>query len=616
MENEKILVAAAWPYVNGDLHPGHLAGYLLPADVFARYSRLRGRDVMMVSGSDCHGTPITVEADKQGISPKEVVETNHAKVLELFNLYQLSYNLYTRTNTKVHKREVQKMFLALLKNGYIVRKSTEQYYSEEASKFLPDRYVEGTCPHCSAKEQRSDQCENCGRSLEAGEVLRPYSKLTKSPVILKETEHYFLDLTKSQKFLSSWMEKNEHWRGWVRAQTNAWLTEGLKPRSITRDLDWGIEIPVKDIPENKRIDNIEDKRIYVWFEAVIGYLSAAMEWSDFAKATSDKSDFAKPYLSAGRATSDKSVFAKAYLPSGRASEDKDSDDSIIFNSFHGQSKDYTDWWKNPDAKHYYFMGKDNLVFHTLNWPAQLHGTNEKYTLPYFPAINQFLNLRDKKFSKSRGWTIDSARIAKEYGVDAVRFYIASIFPENRDGNFTWEDFVAGNNNVLVANLGNFIHRTLTFIQTKFDGSLPSEEMNPEVFFEARDAFKDSAVLFEQVKLTEALDRIMRLAQFGNKFFNDSAVWEVVKEDKNKAAQILYNCIQIINSLRILISPFIPQASKRVSNLLGVEDMQPIVGEDFWKFNELKSFTIAKDPAPLFEKIDEEIVEVENERLGK
>lgn len=582
MEIEKILVAAAWPYVNGDLHPGHLAGYLLPADVFARYSRLRGRDVLMVSGSDCHGTPITIEADKQGTSPGEVVETNHKNVVEMFTLYGLSYNLYTRTDTAVHKRETQKMFLELLKKDLIIRKTSEQYYSEEDKKFLPDRYVEGTCPHCDAKEQRSDQCENCGRSLEAGELFEPYSKLTKSPVILKETEHYFLDLTKLQTFLEGWMKKNDHWRQWVRAQTNGWLKEGLEPRSITRDLDWGIEIPVEDIPEDKRIDNIENKRIYVWFEAVIGYLSAAMEWSDFAKASSDET----------------------------------SHESRIFNWFEGQSHDYTDWWNNPKAKHYYFMGKDNLVFHTLNWPAQLHGASEEYTLPYFPAINQFLNLQDEKFSKSRGWTIDSTRIVDEYGVDAVRFYIASIFPENRDGNFTWEDFVAANNNVLVANLGNFIHRTLTFIQTRFNDSLPSAEMIPEVFFEARDAFKDSAVLFEQVKLTEALDRILKLAQFGNKFFNDSVVWVVVKEDEQKAAQILYNCVQIINSLRILLSPYLPQTSQKIAGLIGADHIQPIVGKDFWKFNELKSFNIAKEITPVFEKIDEKVVERENERLGK
>jgi len=392
--NKQILVAIAWPYVNGDLHVGHLAGYLLPADIFARYQRLRGNDVLMVSGSDCYGTPITVEADKQGLTSKEVVEKYHQKDIKLFKQYGLSYNLYTKTTTDNHKRVVQELFLDLLKNDIIVKDTMKQYYAEEDEEFLPDRYVEGTCPHCDAKDQRSDQCESCGRWLEDGELIDPKSKLTGSKVILKDTQHYFLDFAnpKLQEKLKKYVDgRKSVWRKWVWNEANGWLKEGLRKRAITRDIDWGIDLPVdaiKKLGAEKQLADFKGKKLYVWFEAVIGYLSAPQEWVELD------------------------------------SESKD----IIFRKDDSQSNDWTDWWKNENSEHYYFMGQDNLVFHTLMWPAELIGSTENYTLPENVIVNKFMNYEGKKFSKSRNWTIDSRKIAEKYGVDSVRYYIAAKPP--------------------------------------------------------------------------------------------------------------------------------------------------------------------------------------------
>lgn len=578
--SEKVLVADAWPYVNGDLHPGHFAGHLLPADFFARYQRLKGNDVLMVSGSDCYGTPITLEADKKKLTPKEVVDIYHKKDIELFNTYGISYNLYTKTSTDNHIKVFQDMFVGLYEHGYIIKNKTKQYYSEADNKFLPDRYVEGTCPNCGAIEQRSDQCEVCGQTFEPGEILDPVSKLTGAKVILKETEHYFLDFPKFQKDLEKFVNDSKQWRTWVRSEALGWLKKGLEPRSMTRDLDWGVPIPKDRIKSEDWIDNIESKRFYVWYDAVTGYLSAAIEWSKLNKGNSSINP-----------------------------------DEYIYNKFDGQSDAWEDWWKDPNSKHYYFMGKDNLFFHTLQWPAQLMGYDNNLTLPYFPAINQFMNLKGKKFSKSRNWVIDSLEIAKKYGVDSVRYYLATTLPENRDGNFTWEDFVATNNNELVATFGNFVHRVLTFVNSKFEGKINKYEVDQQVMYEIRDTFKDTQELFEKVELVEAVKRTMKLAQFGNKYFNDSKVWEVIKQDKKEAERLIYNSIQIINALRVLFYPFVPNASNSLSTYINLKPIEYKVDRNLWKFVELKDIAISQNVQPLFAKIDEKVVETENSKLG-
>jgi methionyl-tRNA synthetase len=409
MEPKKILIAVAWPYVNGDIHLGHLAGYLLPADIEARFQRFIGNDVLMVSGSDCFGTPIALEADKRNLAPATVVEEHHAKNLQLFKDLNLSFDLYTKTDNPVHKEIVQNLFIGLLNKDLIYRDSSEQYYSENEHRFLPDRYVEGTCPHCGFLEARSDQCDNCGRLINMGELQKPISKLTKTPVTIKKSDHYFFAWEKLAHFLETYLaDYGSNWREWIYNEAKRWLDNGLKPRAITRDLDWGIEIPFERIPAEKLIEGHEHKRIYVWFEAVIGYLSASIQYA------------------------------------------REHDTPELWKEF----------WHNSDAKHYYFMGKDNLVFHTLFWPGQLHSYDEKLHLPDVQAINQFLTLNNKGFSKSRGVTLDPQKVIAGFGLDVVRFYLTLIMPENSDSDFSWDDFIVKVNNLLIANLGNFIFRTL------------------------------------------------------------------------------------------------------------------------------------------------------------
>jgi len=566
--NKKMLVGVAWPYVNGDLHVGHLAGYLLPADIFARYNRLIGNDVLMVSGSDCHGTPITVEADKSGLAPIDVVEKYHKKDLELFKLYNLSYNLYTKTTTANHKQVVQEMFLNLLKNGYIVKDTMQQYYSKQDDKFLPDRYVEGTCPHCNAKEQRSDQCEACSRWLKDGELIDPVSKLTGAKVILKDTEHYFLDFQKLESLLKDYV--NDHkdiWRKWVWQETDSWLREGLQKRAITRDMDWAIELPLEDLkklPAQMQLSDYTGKHIYVWFEAVIGYLSASIEWSNT----------------------------------------NEQEDQNIFRRDAGQSQDWKDWWLNKEALIYNFMGQDNLVFHTLMWPAQLMGTNKGYTLPHNVVVNKFMNYEGKKFSKSRNWTIDSKTIAQRYGVDHVRYYISSNLPENKEGNFTWEGFVASVNNELVANLGNFINRTLKFLEARFDSQLNIKKPSPsaEIDKETQLVFTEMSSRLEHCEFVSALERLMEYTRFGNKYFDDKKIWEVIKQDQNKAAEIMFDLLSLIIQLPVLMEPFMPSAAQKLHTMLSANEFKPK-----WEKQSLGSFKLNKPVEILFNKLEAESV---------
>jgi methionyl-tRNA synthetase len=575
--SKKVLVAVAWPYVNGDLHLGHLAGYLLPADIFARYRRLMGDDVMMVSGSDCHGTPITVEADKQGIKPLDVVDIYHAKDVELFKLYGLSYNLYTKTTTANHKKVTQDLFLRLLQNDYIIKGTMKQYYSSEDNKFLPDRYVEGTCPHCQAKEQRSDQCEACGRWLSDGELLNPYSKLTKATVELKDTEHYFIDFEKLNAELRTYVDsKKDIWRNWVWSEADGWLREGLQKRAITRDLDWGIELPLeelKKLPADKQLANYDNKKIYVWFEAVIGYLSAPQEWAQYS---SEPENYAGIYYKAK-----------------------------------GQGNDWQSFWKNPDSEHYYFMGQDNLVFHTLMWPGELIGAKDNYTLPHNVIVNKFMNYEGKKFSKSRNWTIDSKAMAEKYGVDLVRFFMASNFPENKEADFTWNGFVDTINNELVANLGNYINRSLKFFETKFAGKLSVENfvLDAEVLKRTQQAFSEMGERINKAQFVEGVNCLMQYAKFANQYFDQNQIWQVIKTDPDKAQDIMLNQLNIIENLKVLMAPVIPHAAERVNSMLRSDrpSFEVEVGQNFWQFYVAKSFELQELVTILFTKLDKEVV---------
>lgn len=645
--SNKVLIGVAWPYVNGDIHVGHLGGYLLPADIVARFHRLKGDDVLMVSGSDCYGTPITVEADKKGLKPEEVVDIYHKKDLALFQMYGLDYNLYTKTTTQKHKEVVHEIFLKLLDNDYIEKGVMQQYYAIDDKQFLPDRYVEGTCPYCKTGNQRSDQCESCGRWLKDGELIDPVSKLTGSKVTLKDTEHYFLNFEKLEPQLRKYLDSNkENWKKWVWNEANGWLKEGLQRRAITRDMDWSIDLPIEEIKkrdESKQLKDFTGKHIYVWFEAVIGYLSATRAWCEMDEATSD----------------------------------------TIFKRDEGQSRNWEDWWKNPESVIYNFMGQDNLVFHALMWPGQLMGLSDEktskedeYSLPKYVVVNKFLNYEGKKFSKSRNWTIDSKVIAEKYGVDLVRYYIARNLPENKEGNFTWEDFVASVNNELVANMGNLVNRTFTFIKNKFGGEIKLDKLiqdkslskfAPRIFenvfiylaFKRYEDEKRSQIetlhrdklqynpeeddwltttQFEKISrfisspyndegfpdgnhgpwLVQALDTIMGYSMIGNLYFDQQKVWEIIKTDEEKAKQILMNLVNFVYDLSILIYPFIPEASNRIRKMLNMDPIKPQIDKYSWKSvtsaGDILSEVKLGDIELLFNKLDPEKVLSEKDNI--
>ena len=549
----KKLIALAWPYVNGDLHIGHLAGYLLPADITARYFRATGHDVLMVSGSDCHGTPITIEAEKKGQSPQEIVDYYHQKVVHLFrDVLDLSFDTYTRTDTPQHTQVVQDIFLKLLEKDYLIIKKVEQYYSEEEKRFLPDRYVEGTCKFCGYPEARSDQCDKCGRLLDHQSLENPISKLSQKPVQLKETEHYFVDWKKLEKPISEYLKQNGHnWKKWVEKEALGWLKQGLQPRAITRDIDWGVPLPIEKIPQEKRVANIESKRVYVWFDAVIGYLSA----------------------------------------------------SQLHTQEGGQ--DWQDFWKTDNATHYYFMGKDNLVFHTIFWPGQLMAYDPELHLPDINSINMFLNLDGQQFSKSRGVSVDTKEIVEKYGNDPVRFYLSLIMPESKDSSFSWEDFFAKNNEILVGNLGNFIHRTLSLANQTEIKKIVKNELSAETKKQITSTFEKAHHSLTNCHFRHYLDTLLKLSTYGNKIINQEKLWEIKTTQPEKFTSVLYDLYAIIISLAFLASPLMPSSSEKIFSLLGLSS------QSTWPEKEKEAISISAlinqidtliKPEPLFKKI--------------
>lgn len=553
-KKERRFIGVAWPYVNGDLHIGHLAGYLLPADIFARYSRAAGYSVLMVSGSDCFGTPITVEADKRGVMPKDIVDEYHSKDIFLFKkVLNLSYDLYTKTDTKNHIKITQDIFLGLLKHGYITIDSTKQYFSERDNKFLPDRYVEGRCKNCDFDGARSDQCDNCGKVLEQGDLLNPVSKLTGSKVELKETEHYFIDWPKLQPKIEKFVAKNgRYWKKWVYQETLGWLKQGLKPRAISRDLDWGVPLPVGRMPSDMVINGTEHKRLYVWFDAVIGYISASILWANKTK------------------------------------------------------NNWKDYWKDPTAKHYYFMGKDNLIFHTIFWPGQIMGYDDSLNLPNLPCINMFLNLDGKQFSKSRGVTIPIKDIVEKYGNDPVRFYLTFIMPESKDSSFNWNDFFEVNNEILVDNFGNLIHRVLSISYPLKKGFFKNIKLKPEINKIILKTFKDSRKYLNNCEFKNYLNTILKLSTFANTYLNNVKLWELKKNNNEKFIDSLVQIYSIIITLGYVIYPLMPTSSVKIFKMLNISNpnMWPkSYSEDSEIVKILKNIYFHKKPEVLFTKIE-------------
>lgn len=562
-----IYIGVAWPYVNDIFHIGNLAGAYLPPDIFARFHKLSGKTVLMVSGSDMHGTPITVRAQKEGKPPSEIAKKFHELDKTHLKAFGIDYNLYTSTATQNHKEVTQDMFLALLKNGYIKTFKTQQPYSEASRTFLQDRYIQGQCPYCGNNEARGDQCEQCGRALEPSELINPRSKIDNSPLILRETQNYFLDLSKLQKEIESWIEKQREWRPWVKAEALGWTKEGLKPRAITRDLDYGIPLPVEKIATKDRIENIEKKVFYVWFEAVIGYLSAAIEYS--------------------------------------------------------KNKKNDEYWKNffynKNAQTYYFVGQDNLVFHTINWPAQLLGFDKTINLPTNVLVNKFLLLEGKKMSKSKGWFIETPYLVENYSVDALRFYIALHMPQTKELNFTWEDFISTTNNIFVGTIGNFVHRVLTFYKKEFGKEYEGGKVQSHIKESIEKTFSSTKRELEKGNIREALAEVVALATFGNQYLEQHKFWELAKQDKAKAKakakEVLNHALVLIYHLAVLLYPFVPEASKRLAGFLGAHSLLEIQeGQNKWGYQQVPEFSLAEQLAPLIEKIDPLKAKEEKEKL--
>jgi len=539
---ENILVCVAWPYVNGPPHLGHIAGNNLPADIFARFHRMLGNNVLMVSGSDQHGTPVTLRAKEENVSPSEIAEKFHDIWKQTFEDLDFSFDLYTKTGTENHSKVVQNIFTTLLKKKYLTEKISKQPYSEEADMFLSDRYILGDCPWCQ-KKTRGDQCEGCGKNLDPGELTNLESALDGSKLILRETKHMYLKLSDFQNDLENWISEKTFWKPSVKNQTIGFLKKGLIDRAITRDIDWGVDVPLEGYTE---------KKIYVWFEAVLGYLSASIEW---AKSSHNKS---------------------------------------------GNPEKWKEWWSNKDAKHFYFQGKDNIPFHAIILPSILLGVGD-LNLPYDVVANEYLNFSGKQFSKSNNWAVWVPDFLEEFDSEALRYHLTSIMPETSDSDFTWDSFYKSNNNELVATFGNFVNRIESLLRNNFDNKVPKpidlNENDKRMIESIKGTFKVTHKYIYARQFRNALKSIMALAQDGNKYVDYNAPWKEIKTDKQRAATTLWVAINVVSNLGVLISPFLPKTSTKISQLLSQKD------DLLWQFREIMPETMLNTQGPLFKKID-------------
>jgi methionyl-tRNA synthetase len=548
----KVLVTSAWPYINVTPHLGNLVGSVLSADVTARYYRLKGSDVLMVSGSDTHGTPIEVEALKQGISPKELTDRNHAKVAELFRKWDASFDNYTSTENPIHKEFVQKTLLEIQKNGYIFAQDTQMLYCEHDQRFLPDRFVEGKCPYCGCEKARGDQCDICGKLLEPTLLVEPYCVICKSKPTVKTIRHWYIDLSKLSEPLTQYLKDNQQLPINVKNFSLNWIKEGLKPRAVTRDVEWGIPAP---FPE------AEGKTIYVWVDAVLGYVSATIEQCQRL----------------------------------------------------GQPEKWREFWFDNQAKTLYFVGKDNIPFHTIILPALLLASGQGYNLPWNVSATEFLQFRGQKASKSQrvGIWIDEA--LEMFPVDYWRFFLIATRPESKDTNFTWNAFIEKINADLNDTFGNFIHRTLSFINSKFDGEIPKptklDKDDEAILQTIKEKVEQAAKEIEDSWLQSAANTLIGISRIGNQYLNTKEPWNLMKTDKEKAGTIFYVAAQVVKAITVVSDPFIPQTAQQLWQTLNLSGS---AHESSWD-EALKPIEaghkIAK-PQPLFHKIDADEMKLE------
>ncbi len=553
--SERILVAVAWPYANGPLHLGHIAGAYLPADIFARYHRTKGNEVLMVSGSDQHGTPITISAEQEGKAPSEIAAKYHQQFLDSWQKLGISFDLFTATGTANHARIAQGIFLSLLNKGYIYNSTVSQPYCPNCQRFLPDRYIEGTCPYCNSPGARGDQCDNCGKPINPVELVDPRCRLCAATPQFKDSEHFFFRLSAFRDRLLAWVKQQSHWRQNVLNFTTRYLEEGLKDRAITRDIEWGIPVPVA---------GFDRKRIYVWFEAVIGYLSATKEWA------------------------------------------KSSGDEERWRSF----------WQDDETKSYYFIGKDNILFHTIIWPAMLMGCGN-LNLPYDVPANEFLTIEGRKLSTSRNWAVWLPDYLSRYEPDPLRYLLSINMPETSDADFSWGEFVRRNNDELVATYGNLAHRVLTFVYRRFNGCVPQpgefDSHSQALIAKTDDTLKSMNGLLYRCHFREAIRSAMSLAQETNRYLDEKSPWKTIEQDRQASATALYVAMSVLSCLKTALYPFLPFSSQKLHHLLGFDGN---VEDGGWQLRFPSPGQELPSPAPLFSKLDEKLAEEETSRLGQ
>jgi len=548
-------ITSALPYANGPIHIGHLAGVYVPADIYARYQRLKGEDVLFIGGSDEHGVPITIKARQQGVTPQDIVDKYHGIIKKSFEEFGISFDVYSRTSAPVHHETASEFFKKLYENGKFIEKSSEQYYDEENHQFLADRYITGTCPHCGFEKAYGDQCESCGTSLSPLELINPKSALSGNVPVLKETKHWYLPLNEYEGWLTEWIlegHKND-WKPNVYGQVKSWVDQGLQPRAVTRDLSWGVEVPV---------EGAEGKVLYVWFDAPIGYISAAREWSQKT------------------------------------------------------GKEWEPYWKSDDSKLVHFIGKDNIVFHCIIFPVMLKAEGS-YIVPDNVPANEFMNLENDKISTSRNWAVWLHEYLEEFPgkQDVLRYVLTASAPETKDNDFTWKDFQARNNNELLAIFGNFVNRTLVLTKKYYDGVVPQRSnmtAEDEETLKTLAGFPDKiAKSIELYRFREALSELMNLARLGNKYLTDNEPWKVVKTDPERVKTVMNISLQITANLAVLAEPFLPFTSDKLYKMLNLSNKTwDAAGDaDF-----LKEGHQLNKPEFLFVRIEDSEVEAQVQKL--
>ncbi len=539
-----IFIGGAWPYANGSLHLGHVAA-LLPGDILARYYRQKGEKVLYVSGSDCNGTPISIRANQENTTTEAIANRYHEDFVECFQKLGFSYDLYTRTDAKHHHKSVQSIFLKLLENGYLYKKTIEQAYCETDQQFLPDRFVEGLCPNCGSKA-RGDQCDHCSAILDPLDLIDKRCKICGNQPTIKETEHFYFSFSQFQNKLEAFVMKAQHenrWRENALSLTTRYLKEGLPDRAVTRDLPNGVDVPIA---------GFEGKKIYVWIEAVSGYLTASIEWAK-------------------------------------------------------QNHENIEAWWNKDTISYYIHGKDNIPFHSVIWPAILMGINHP-SLPTHIISNEYLTLEKRKLSTSQNWAVWVPYILERYDADSIRYFLTVNAPENRDTDFSWREFIFSHNSELLGAYGNFVNRTLKFIEKSYDGKTPEGKINLTIKAKVEKLYEEVGTLIIKAHFKKALENIFEFVRYANKYFDEQKPWIQINEEKYLCDHTMANCIYVISNLAQLLHPFLPFSSQNVKEMLGLDELN-------WEEIELSSLSL-KEIKPLFKRIDLARIEEELARLNE